>query len=88
MLIWLRRRPPDSPWSPRQAHIDPLQHLAILRIIDLQHHLRAAGMGMLEPLCTRPAYGALAAGLGHEVFPFLCRPRLEERARPLQMLSE
>ena len=89
MLIGLRRRPPHSPWGARQAHVDPrLQHLAILRIVDLQHHLRAAGMGMLEPLCTRAAYGALAASLGDEVFPFLCRARLEELARPLQMFGE
>src|SRR5919108_2519618 len=42
-------------------------------------------MGVLEPLCTRTAHGALAAGLGHEVFPFLCRARLEQLTRPLQM---
>ena len=45
-------------------------------------------MGMLEPLRTRAAHGALAAGPGHEVFPFLCRPRLEELARPWQMFGE
>src|ERR1700752_2077138 len=45
-------------------------------------------MRMLEPLRARAAYGALATGLGHEVFPFLGRARLEELTRSLQMFGE
>src|SRR5262245_5070498 len=43
---------------------------------------------MLEPLRTGTAYGALTAGPGHKVFPFLCSARLEELARAGQMSGE
>ena len=44
-------------------------------------------MGMLEPLGTRAAHGALAAGCGNEVFPGLRRARLEQFTRPSQVFS-
>ena len=89
MLIGLRRRPAHGAWSPRQAHVDTrLEHLAVLRIVDLEYHLRGTGMGMLEPLGARAADGALAAGFGDEVFPGLGWPRLEEFTCPLQMFLD
>ena len=42
-------------------------------------------MRMLEPLGTGAADGALAAGFGNEVFPFLGRAGFEELTRPLQI---
>src|SRR5262245_40698408 len=89
MLIRFRLRPPDCPWRLGEADIDPrLQHLPIPWIINLQHHLYSAGVGMLEPFCTGATYRTLAASSGYKVFPLLSRAGLEELAGSLLMFGE
>src|SRR5215813_1896858 len=86
MLIWFGRGMTYRTRCARQARVQArLQHGAVDRIIDLDHHLGLTGVRMLEPLGAGAADSAFTAGFGNEVFPLLGCAGFEQFSRPLQI---